>query len=128
MRQGIASFVVTQGTVESVRVLLQHYDFVASAVPSHAARQTQLKGHVEPHWGPDTTQIVDGNAAGFQQLLNPGKTSCARFAYLEHALRLQTQTHERGYERDEQPLVGGIIGDVQEDPIRVHGRTVAGRR
>ncbi len=97
----ISTLVIAERLVKPVRRRVQNHDLVGCISQAKAAREAQLKRHVEADGGTGPAQVVDGNATGLEKLVDSSEPALAGFADLENASGLETQTDEARYERHE---------------------------
>lgn len=106
---------IAQRLAEAMPLRLQQQDRMRAAMAPDGVRQTQLEGHVEARRSPDAAQVVDGNAAGFEQPEDPAETALPRLGDLEDAMRRAAETDDRRDQGDKKRFVGLVERDVEED-------------
>ncbi len=115
----VSALVVAQGPVEPIGNGVEHQDFVRLAVERKAASQSQLERHVVPRRTPRTAQIVDRNAAGLEQSVDPLEATLAALANLQDTAGRLAKEYEGADQPGEERFVLPVVGNIQEDRLGV---------
>jgi len=117
---GVGSSAIAQCLLDPVRARLQEEPLVSGAPAGGGDGQADFEGHVEPRRTAgelNPTEVMEGISARRDQPEDAVQPLCRAWD-LECRSRAKPEGAEAGDQRDEEFLVPGIVGDVEEDVLR----------
>ena len=112
MDQRIATLIVAEDFVETVRNRVEDHYLVWFSRKVLRTCKSKLEGHVETGRVSDTTEVMDRHPTRPQETENARQTTLSLLLNFEYAPRLLAEAHQGAQQRDEKRLVAGIVGRV----------------